>query len=88
MKGKVCLVTGANGALGKATAIALAQLNATVVLACRERERGEAAKADVISATGNSAVDLTLMDLASQESIRQMVTAFSEQYDRLDILIL
>ena len=87
MKGKVCLVTGANGALGKATAIALAQLDATVVLACRERERGEAAKADVISATGNSAVDLTLVDLASQESIRQMVTAFSEQYDRLDVLI-
>ena len=37
MKGKVCLVTGANGSLGKATAIVLAQLGATVILACSDK---------------------------------------------------
>ena len=87
MKGKVCLITGANGSLGKATAIALAQLGATVILACRDKERGETAKADVIAATKNSAVELILVDLSSQESIRQMVTTFSEKYDRVDVLI-
>ena len=87
MKGKVCLVTGANGGLGKATATALAQLGATVILACRNKERGERAKADVISATRNSAVELMLVDLSLQESIRQMVTSFGEKHDRLDVLI-
>jgi NAD(P)-dependent dehydrogenase (short-subunit alcohol dehydrogenase family) len=41
----------------------------------------------VISATGNAAVDLVLVDLSSQESIQRMVAAFGERYDRLDVLI-
>jgi NAD(P)-dependent dehydrogenase (short-subunit alcohol dehydrogenase family) len=80
MKGKVCLITGANGSLGKATAVALAQLGATVILACRNKERGETAKADVISTTSNSAIGLMLVDLSEQESIRKMVTDFGENY--------
>jgi NAD(P)-dependent dehydrogenase (short-subunit alcohol dehydrogenase family) len=87
MKGKVCLVTGANGGIGKATATALAQLSATIILACRNKERGERAKAEVISATSNSAVELMLVDLSLRESIRQMAASFGENYDRLDVLI-
>jgi NAD(P)-dependent dehydrogenase (short-subunit alcohol dehydrogenase family) len=87
MKGKVCLITGANGSLGKATAVALAQLGATVILACRNKVRADKVKADVISATKNSAVELILVDLSSQESIRQMATTFIEKYNRLDVLI-
>lgn len=87
MKSKVCLITGANGSLGKATAIALAQIGATVILACRDKERGEKVKAEIISATQNSAVELILVDLSSQDSIRRMATTFSEKHDRLDVLI-
>jgi len=87
MKGKVCLVTGATGSLGKATAMALAQLGAKVVLACRDQERGETVRANIISATSNSDVELMLLDLSSQQSIRQMSAAFGEKHDRLDVLI-
>jgi NAD(P)-dependent dehydrogenase (short-subunit alcohol dehydrogenase family) len=87
MKGKVCLITGGNGSLGKATSIALAQLGATVILACRDKERGDKVKADVILATKNSNVELILVDLSSQESIRQMAATFIEMNDRLDVLI-
>lgn len=87
MKGKVCLVTGANGGLGKATAIALAQLGATVILACRDKERGDKTKADVISVTKNTNIELILVDLSLQESIQRMATTFNEKYDRLDVLI-
>ena len=87
MNGKVCIITGANGGIGKATATALAQLGATVILACRNKERGEIAKADVISATSNSAVELMVVDLSLQESIQKMVTGFGEKHDHLDVLI-
>jgi NAD(P)-dependent dehydrogenase (short-subunit alcohol dehydrogenase family) len=87
MKGKVCIVTGATGSLGKATAQALAQLGATVILACRNKERGEAVKSDIIAATGNSAIELMSVDLSSQQSIRKACDSFLEKRTRLDVLI-
>ena len=87
MKGKVCVVTGANRGLGKATAAMLAQLGATVILACRDQHRGEAAKADILSATRNSNVELMLVDLSTQESIRQMARDFAARHERLDALM-
>ena len=44
LKGKICLVTGANSGIGKFTAIGLANLGATVVMVCRDNERGRAAR--------------------------------------------
>jgi len=87
MKGKVCIITGANRGIGKATATVFAQLGATVILACRNKEGGEIAKADIITATGNSNVELMLVDLSVQESIQKIVTDFGNKYDRLDVLI-
>ena len=47
MHGKICLVTGSSSGLGKATALGLAQLGATVILGCRDKQRGEAALAEI-----------------------------------------
>src|SRR5258708_25885539 len=53
MAAPICLVTGATGGLGTATALALARRGATVVLGCRDAQRGEAARAAVqAAATG------------------------------------
>jgi NAD(P)-dependent dehydrogenase (short-subunit alcohol dehydrogenase family) len=87
MNGRVCIVTGANGGLGKATALGLARHGATVLLACRDRERGEAALTEVRSATGNDVAELMLVDLSSQRSIRAMIEAFKEKHKQLDVLI-
>ncbi len=40
---QVCIVTGANAGIGLATATELARMGAHVVLACRSKERGQAA---------------------------------------------
>src|SRR6185369_6153236 len=75
-RGKVCMITGATGAIGQATAMGLARSDTRIILACRSHERGEQLKAAIIAATGNSAVEVMLVDLASQQSIRAMVAAF------------
>src|SRR5712692_1020522 len=87
MQGKVCIVTGANSGIGKATALGLAQMGATVVMVCRDRTKGEAAQNEIKTKSGNDAVDLLLTDLSSQQSIRQLVENFQQHYSQLHVLI-
>ena len=87
MKGKICIVTGANSGIGKATAMGLAKMDATVVMLCRNKERGEEAQKEIIDLTGNANVDLILCDLASQKEIRSFVSEFKSKYQLLHVLI-
>jgi NAD(P)-dependent dehydrogenase (short-subunit alcohol dehydrogenase family) len=87
MQGKVCMVTGANSGIGKATALGLAQMEASVVMVCRDHPRGEAAQSEIKAKSGNNAVDLLLADLSSQQSIRQLVENFKQRYTQLHVLI-
>src|SRR5438270_10345319 len=87
MQGKICMVTGANSGIGKATALALAQMGATVVMVCRNRARGEQARSEITTKSRNNAVDLLLGDLSSQQSIRPLVEHFQHHYTHLHVLI-
>ncbi len=87
MRGKICLVTGANSGIGKATATGLAQLGATVILVCRDQARGEAALAEVQNSSRNDSVALMLADLSSQASIHHLAHAFQEAYPQLHVLV-
>ena len=87
MKDKICLVTGANRGIGKAIALGLAQRGATVILVCRDRERGEAARQEIRSDSGNPAVHVMLADLASLASVRELAVSFRKNYQHLHVLI-
>jgi NAD(P)-dependent dehydrogenase (short-subunit alcohol dehydrogenase family) len=87
MQGKICLITGANSGIGKATALGLAQMGATVVMVCRDRTKGETAQAEIKAKSGNTAVDLLLADLASLQSVRQLAQDFKQRYAHLHVLI-
>lgn len=87
MKGKVCIVTGSNSGIGKETALALAQMGATVVMAVRNPERGEKARQEIIHKTGNNGTLLMICDLSSMASIRQFTKEFKDKHDRLDVLL-
>ncbi|XP_036621795.1 dehydrogenase/reductase SDR family member 13 isoform X1 [Trichosurus vulpecula] len=52
LKGKTVVVTGGNTGIGKMTALELAQRGARVVLACRSKEKGEAAVYDIRKGSG------------------------------------
>jgi NAD(P)-dependent dehydrogenase (short-subunit alcohol dehydrogenase family) len=62
-------------------------MGATVVMACRDKERGAAAAAEVRSTSGNPAVFLMQLDLASQESVRAFAQQFGSRFQRPDVLI-
>lgn len=87
MTGKICLITGANAGIGKQTALGLARMQATVVMVCRDGERGFTAQQEIKQQSGNDSVELMICDLASQNSIRHLASKFKERHDRLDVLI-
>ena len=87
MYGKICLVTGANAGIGKATATGLARMGATVVMVCRNPERGESARAEISAKTGSPNLDLLIADLSSQGSIRKLARTFTSQYPQLHVLV-
>jgi len=87
MKNKVVLVTGANSGIGRAASLALAKMGATIVMVARNKERGEAARAEIIKESQNNSVDLLLADLSSLESVRQLATEFQKKYSKLHVLI-
>lgn len=62
-------------------------MGATVVLVARDAARGEAARDEIKAQSGNTAVDLLLADLSSQQSIRQLAESFHQRYSQLHVLV-
>jgi NAD(P)-dependent dehydrogenase (short-subunit alcohol dehydrogenase family) len=87
LKDKIIIITGGNSGIGKAAAIQLAKCDATVVMACRSKERGEQALEEVRTTAGSLKVDLLLVDMSSQQSIHNFVDEFKKRYERLDVLV-
>ncbi len=89
MKGKVCLVTGTSAGIGKATAISLAKLDATVLVAMRDSEKSRKALAEIKAKSGkdDAAIIFLPLDLASQESIRKVARTANSKFPRIDVLL-
>src|SRR5688572_17917222 len=87
LTGKTCLVTGANSGIGYAAVIGLAKCHATVIMACRNKDRGKAALAEAKALTSSNLIELMLVDLSSQQSIRQFAHAFKLRHSQLHVLV-
>lgn len=85
MRGKVCLVTGANSGIGFETARALAALGAEVWLLCRNRERGLAAEQAIRDVVPGAQVQFSQIDLSMRDSIEQFVEHHA--FSRVDVLV-
>lgn len=87
LEGRTCLITGANSGIGKETALALAEMNADLVIVCRNRDKGEDAKKDIVKKTGNDSVDLLLCDLSSLAEVRRLAAEVKERYGKVHVLV-
>jgi NAD(P)-dependent dehydrogenase (short-subunit alcohol dehydrogenase family) len=81
--GRVAVVTGANSGLGLATARELARHGAHVILACRDVEKGERARATIAAAN----CEVAALDLADLGSVRAFAADVVAQQPHLHTLI-
>ncbi len=87
MQGKVVVVTGSNVGIGFETAVGVAALGATTVLACRSQAKAEAAAKEVTQRTWNDDVHVVPLDLADLASVRKAAEDIGARWDRLDVLV-
>jgi NAD(P)-dependent dehydrogenase (short-subunit alcohol dehydrogenase family) len=86
IKGKTCLVTGANRGLGRATAVRLAELGGYVVMACRSGilEAGEYVR----KKSGSNLVETVYIDLADLRTVLRFCDDMKERGMTFDIVVL
>ncbi len=85
--GRRAIVTGANSGIGYPAALELARHGATVVVASRDRAKGEDAVNRIRQAAPGSTVEFSQLDLASLESVRAFAERELGRGDALDLLI-
>lgn len=81
------IITGGNSGIGYHAALKLARKGADVVLACRDRRRGEAAVARLHHEAPGGRVELGILDLASLTSVREFAEWEIARRRPLDVLI-
>lgn len=86
LHGYTALVTGANSGLGRETTRALAAKGAHVVMACRNLEKGRAAKSALEESLPGASLELMQLDLASLSGVRDFAERFQAQHRQLHLL--
>jgi NAD(P)-dependent dehydrogenase (short-subunit alcohol dehydrogenase family) len=87
MDGRLALVTGATGGLGKAIAAGLAREGAAIVVVGRSIARAEETMAGIRSQVPDARLEPLACDLSDQASIRQAAADFLSRHERLDVLV-
>jgi NAD(P)-dependent dehydrogenase (short-subunit alcohol dehydrogenase family) len=87
MDGRVALVTGATGGIGRAVATALTREGATVVVVGRSTARAEDAMRDIRGVVPAAKLEPLACDLSVQASIRSAAREFLSRHDKLDVLV-
>jgi NAD(P)-dependent dehydrogenase (short-subunit alcohol dehydrogenase family) len=83
--GRIAIVTGANSGIGLTAARELARAGAHVIMACRDTAKGERAAQTIRDQVPEAELDVTALDLASLDSVRQFAAGYSAP--GLDLLI-
>lgn len=87
MRGKTCLVTGANSGIGREVVAGLTAQGARVLMVCRHRGRAEEAIEDVRRSVPGADLDLVLADLSRLQSVHALVGEVERRTNRLDVLV-
>jgi NAD(P)-dependent dehydrogenase (short-subunit alcohol dehydrogenase family) len=85
--GRTVLVTGGNSGLGYQTVLRLARKGAHVLLAARDRTRGQAALDQLTAEAPGSQIELGELDLADLASVERFSTELLASGQDLDVLV-
>lgn len=85
--GRIIIVTGSSSGIGYESARILANKNGEVIIAVRNKAKGEKAVQKIKSQNPDANIKVMILDLANLESVNEFAAEFNQQYYRLDLLI-
>ncbi|XP_061089848.1 dehydrogenase/reductase SDR family member 12-like isoform X2 [Conger conger] len=80
------MITGANSGIGKATAFEIAKKGGTVHLVCRNKDRAEEARREIVEQSDNQNVHVHLLDMSCPRRVWEFAQSFQENHS-LHVLI-
>ncbi|WP_313185033.1 bifunctional aldolase/short-chain dehydrogenase [Sphingobacterium siyangense] len=87
LSGKIALVTGSGGGIGKAIAKKMAQEGAVIILNDINTERLESSKVEFITDFGKDSVITTILDVTNAESIKEALKEAALAFGGIDIIV-
>jgi len=84
---RIAIVTGANNGIGFETALGMVKAGYQTIMACRNLEKAENARSQIIGKTSSAELELMQLDLADFASVRKFANNFRKKFDHLDVLI-
>ena len=84
---KIAVVTGANSGTGKETARRLAGAGAHVIMTVRTKEKGDAAREEILAQQPDAQLEVRLLDLADLSSVQTFADALLSEKRPLNLLV-
>jgi len=85
--GKTTIVTGGNSGIGYETALGLYEAGATVVVACRSKEKADEAISEMKKHGGKGNLEPGILDLSDLDSVKTFANNFLQTKSKLDVLV-
>ncbi|XP_067301106.1 dehydrogenase/reductase SDR family member 12 [Pseudorasbora parva] len=80
VSGRSFIITGANSGIGKAAACEIAKRGGTVHLVCRNKDRAEEARKEIVEQSKNENVHVHLVDMSSPRKVWEFANGFSQKH--------
>ena len=87
MDKKICIITGANSGIGKEAVLQILDKGYHVIMACRSERRGVEALKSIGAVDSSYSVELMLVDMGIQKSVRDFAEKVKDKYNKIDVLI-
>uniref|UniRef100_A0A8C9SV97 Dehydrogenase/reductase 12-like a n=1 Tax=Scleropages formosus TaxID=113540 RepID=A0A8C9SV97_SCLFO len=85
--GRSFMITGASSGIGKAVATAIAKRGGTIHMVCRNKDKAEEARAEIVKETGNKEIYIHILDFTETRKVWEFAEAFKKKFRSLNVLI-
>ena len=86
-RGKIAVVTGANSGIGYEVTLGLVKKNVEVIMACRNMQKAEEARANILRVHPDAAINVMKLDTGDLKAVRKFAEQFQQHYNQLHFLV-